>query len=136
VCDFLAKYHFKPAHTCTPVLCLDATQEVFQDIQLRLHKKGVVSVDGCIGPQFDENHFFRQPLEQGRGGNFKREFSLRILRWETNGTIMAHHKSDDLFILGENCYTSLDTQDVCVEALESTRIKEIAFITGVANEYE
>ena len=40
VCDFLEKYHFKAAHICTPILCLDTTEDIFRDIQLRLHKKG------------------------------------------------------------------------------------------------
>jgi hypothetical protein len=138
VCDFLAKYHFKAAHICTPVLCLDTTEEIFRDIQLRLHKKGVVSTDGYVGLQFEEGIFFRQPLVQkGRGaGDFRREFDLRLLRWETNGTAMEHQKANDLFIVGENRYAALDTKDVCVEVLESTNVKEIAFITGVTQTYE
>ncbi len=138
VCDFLAKYHFKATHICTPLLCLDTTEEIFRDIQLRLHKKGIVSTDGYVGLQFEETFFFRPPLVQkGRGaGDFKREFDLRLLRWETNGAVMSHQKANDLFIVGENRYAALDTKDVCVELLESTSVKEIAFITGVTKTYE
>lgn len=138
ICDFLAKYHFKAAHICTPVLCLDATEEIFRDIQLRLHKKGVVATDGYVGLQFEEGFFFRQPLVQkGRGaGDFRREFDLRLLRWATNGTTMEHQKGDDLFIVGENRYATLDTKDVCVEVLESICVKEIAFIIGVTSIHE
>ncbi len=138
VCDFLAKYHFKPAHICTPVLCLDATEDIFRDIQLRLHKKGVISTDGFVGGQFDEAHFFRPPLVQkGRSaGVLRREFHLRMLRWDTNGTALSHQKGDDLFIVGQNCYTALDTKDVCVEVLETTSVKEVAFVTGVTQAYE
>lgn len=138
VCDFLTKYHFKPAHIYTPVLCLDTTEDIFRDIQLRLHKKGVISTDGFVGRQFDEAHFFRQPLVQkGRGtGALRREFLLRMLRWETNGTALSHQKGDDLFIVGQNRYAALDTRDVCVEVLETTNVKEIAFVTGVSQAYE
>jgi len=137
VCDFLAKYHFKLAHICTPLLCLDTTEDIFRDIQLRLHKKGVVSTDGYVGRQFDEAYFFRQPLVQkGRGTvELRREFHLRLLRWEANGQALAHQKGDDLFI-GENRYAALDAKDVCVEVLESSSVKEIAFITGVNQAYE
>ena len=138
VCDFLDKYHFKASHICTPLLCLDTTEAVFRDIQLRLHKKGIVSTDGYVGLQFEENVFFRQPLiQKGRGaGDFKREFVLRLLRWEANGAVMEHQKANDLFIVGENRYLALDSRDVCVELLESTSVREIAFLTGVTKTYE
>jgi hypothetical protein len=138
VCDFLTKYHFKVVHIFTPILCLDTTEEIFRDIQIRLYKKGIISTDGYVGLQFEESAFFRQPIVQhGRGiNNFRREFDIRLLRWETNGVVMEHQKADDLFILGENRYTKLDTKDVCTEVLESTSVKEIAFITGVTQVYE
>lgn len=138
VCDFLEKYHFKSAHICTPILCLDTTEDIFRDIQLRLHKKGVTSTDGYVGRQFDEAHFFRDPIVQKARGarELRREFDLRILRWADNGQVLAHQKGDDLFLVGANCYASLDTQDVCVELLESSTVKETAYITGVNQAYE
>lgn len=138
VCDYLGKYHFKAAHICTPLLCLDAAEDIFRDIQLRLHKKGVISTDGYVGRQFDEAHFFRDPLVlKARGARgLQREFNLRFLRWEDNGPALAHQKGDDLFIIGANRYTDLDAKDVCVELLESSTVKEIAFITGVNQAYE
>jgi len=138
VCDFLGKYHFKAAHICTPILCLDTTEDIFRDIQLRLHKKGVTSADGYVGRQFDEAHFFREPLViKARGAReLQREFDLRLLHWANNGQALARQKGDDLFIVGENRYTGLDTKDVCVEILESSTVKEIAFITGVNKSYE
>lgn len=132
VCDFLAKYHFKTTHIYTPLLCFDTTKEIFLDIQVRLAKKNVIAVDGYVGPHFDEARFFRQPMVQ----KTKREFDLRILRWEDNGHVLAHQKGDDLFIVGENRYTELDTKDVCVEVLESSSIKEIAFTLGLKQTYE
>ena len=138
VCDFLAKYHFKAAHICTPLLCLDTTEDIFRDIQLGLHKKGVIATDGYVGRQFDEAHFFRQPLVQKarRAQDLRREFDLRLLRWEDNGQALARQKGDDLFIVGKNRYAALDSKDVCVEILESSSVKEIAFITGVNQAYE
>ena len=138
VCDFLTKYHFKPVHISTPLFCLDTTEDIFRDIQLRLHRKGVVANDGYVGRQFDTTYFFRQPLiQKGRmNGDVRREFNLRLLRWEGNGAALAQQKSDDLFIIGTNRYAAIDTKDVCVEVLEASSVKEIAFITGVNHTYE
>lgn len=138
VCDFLAKYHFKISHQCTPTLCLDSTAEVFRDVQLRLYKKGVVSNDGCVGPHFDKAHFYRQPLvvKSRPSNDVKKEFNLRILHWESNGQILDLQQVDDLFILGKDSYSLLISGDVCVEVLEVSSLKEISFITGIDQTYE
>lgn len=138
VCDYLQKYHFKEAHICTPLLCLDTTEEIFRDIQYRLYSKGIHSTDGYVGSQFIETYFFRPPMfQKGRGvGERKREFDLRILCWAGNGQVLAKQKGDDLFIIGQNYYSDLNTKDVCVEVLESSSLKEIGFITGLYHTYE
>jgi hypothetical protein len=138
ICDFLEKYHFKAAHICTPVVCLDTTTITFSDIQLRLHKKGVISTTGYVGPEFDEAYFFREPLVRKAGGGreLQREFALRLVRWSDHGQALSHKKADDLFIVGQNRYTGLDTKDVCVELLESSTVKETAFVIGVNQSYE
>ena len=91
-----------------------------------------------MGRQFDEAHFFRDPLVlKARGAReLQREFDLRLLRWADNGQALAHQKGDDLFIVGINCYAALHTKDVCVELLESSTVKETAFISGVNQAYE
>ncbi|EDY17699.1 hypothetical protein CfE428DRAFT_4738 [Chthoniobacter flavus Ellin428] len=136
--DFLAKFHFKAAHICTPLVCLDTTEDIFRDIQLRLHRKGVISTDGYVGRIFDESYFLREPIVQkaGRAVGLRREFQLRFLRWINFEKIIAGQKPDDLFILGKNGYTNLDIKDIVVEELETFSIKEIAFITGVNPSYE
>lgn len=138
VCDFLAKYHFKPAHLYTPLLCLDSSEDVFRDIQLRLHKRGVISTDGFVGRQFVESNFFREPMvDSGRGSSeLRREFHLRLMRWEANANVLAQHKGHDLFIIGENRYSELDTQDVCVEVLESSSLREVAYVMGVSETHD
>lgn len=137
VSDYLDKYHFKPAHISTPVLCLCTSRDDFRDIQYRLYAKGIVSTDGYIGEHFDESRFFRDPLSSvGRGCAIKREFSLRLLRWEEHGAVLNNRKCDDLFIIGESECGSLNTSDVNVERLASTSLKEIKYVMGVSNVYE
>lgn len=137
ICDYLDKYHFKSAHISTPVLCLRASEDDFRKIQLRLYKKGIISTDGYIGTYFDESRFFREPLIQKVSrGAIKREFSLRMLRWEDHGVVLNNQKCDDLFIIGESEFDSLNNVDVNVEHLAVTSLKEIKYVMGVSNVYE
>lgn len=135
--DYVDKYHFKPAHISTPILCLCANRSEIQDIQYRLYAKGIVAADGYVGAQFEESFFFREPLSsKGAGGKVKREFSLRILCWDDHGKVLNSRKCDDLFIIGEPDCDSLDTVDVNVERLAGATMKEIKYVMGISNVYE
>ena len=102
VADYLDKYHFKTAHISTPVLCLCTSIENFLSVQYRLFTKGIISTGGYIGEHFEESRFFRDPFtSRGAGGAVKREFSLRMLRWEDHGAVLNNRKCDDLFVIGE-----------------------------------
>ncbi len=135
--DYLDKYHFKTAHISTPVLCLCTSKEDFLSIQYRLFTKGIISTDGYIGEHFEESRFFRDPFtSKGAGGAVKREFSLRMLRWEDHGEVLNNRKCDDLYIIGEPGCDSLNTADVNVEHLAATSLKEVKYVMGVSNVYE
>ena len=135
--DYIEKYHFKPAHISTPVLCLFAKREDVQNVQHRLFAKGIVATDGYVGTQFEESFFFREPLSaRGTGGKIQREFALRILSWNDQGKILNGRKCDDLFVIGEPDCAALDTGDVNVERLAGTTIKELKYVMGVSNVYE
>ncbi len=135
--DYLDKFHFKPAHINTPVLCLCTSEDDFQDIQRRLYQKGIICENGYIANQFEESRFFREPFSRkGSGGAIEHDFSLRLLRWEDQGFRLNNRKCDDLFIIGESDYDSLDTVDVNVEYLAATSFKEIKYVIGISNVYE
>ncbi len=137
ISDFVDKYHFKPAHISTPILCLCATRDEVQDIQRRLFAKDIIADDGYIGGEFQEAYFFRDPmLSKGAGGNVKRAFAIRILNWHEHNKILNNRKCDDLFIFGEPDSHSLDTVDVNVEQLTGATMKEIKYVIGVSNVYE
>jgi hypothetical protein len=132
--DYLDKYHFKPAHISTPVLCLCTSVEDFRSIRYRLYTKGIISTDGYIGDYFDESRFFRDPLSRrGTRGAISREFSLRLLRWEDHAHVLNNRKCDDLFIIGEPDYDLLDRVDVNVEHIAATSLREVKYIMGVSN---
>jgi hypothetical protein len=135
--DYLDKYHFKTAHISTPVLCLCTSKQDFLHIQRRLYVKGIISATGYIGDHFEESRFFRDPLtRKGTGGAVKREFSLRLLRWEDHSASLNNRKCDDLFIIGKPDCDSLNTVDVNVEHLAATSLKEVKYVMGVSNVYE
>lgn len=135
--DYIDKYHFKPAHIKTPILCVNAKRDEIQDIQDRLYAKGLISTDGYVGTQFKESHFFREPMsEKVAGGKFRREFDLRILSWQDNGTVLNQRKCDDLFIIGDQNGDGLGTVDINVERLAGTTMKEIKYLMGVSDDYE
>lgn len=134
ICDYIGKYHYKPAHINTPILCLCAKRREIQDIQHRLFAKGIVATDGYVGAQFEETFFLREPLvSKGSGGNVKREFVLRILSWGDHGRVLNSRKCDDLFIIGEPGCNSIDTVDVNVERLSGVSMKEFQYVMGVSN---
>jgi len=137
ISDYLDKYHFKTAHTDTPILCLCAKQDQIQDIQHRLYAKGILTTDGFVGAQFEESSFFRDPLlSKGAGGKLKREFALRILSWHDHSEVLNIRKCADLFIIGEPNCDLLDTVDVNVERFAGATMKEIKYVMGVSNVYE
>jgi hypothetical protein len=135
--DYLDKYHFKTAHISTPVLCLCTSKEALLSVQYRLFAKGIISTDGYIGGHFEESRFFRDPFtSRGANGAVKREFSLRMLRWEDHGAVLNNRKCDDLFIIGEPDCNSLNIVDVNVEHLAAPSLKEVKYVMGVSNVYE
>ncbi|GAB1352254.1 hypothetical protein MASR1M12_09850 [Erysipelotrichia bacterium] len=135
--DFIDKYHFKPTHINTPILCLCTTRDEAQKIQHRLYAKGIVTTDGYVGSQFEEAHFFREPLlVKSACSKVQREFALRLTTWLDHGNVLNNKKCDDLFILGEPDCSSLEANDVNVERISGVSFKEIKFLMGVSSVYE
>jgi hypothetical protein len=134
--DFIGKYHFKQSHIGTPLFCLGVTRDQLERIERRLFKVGLKSSNGVVGGQFEEPHFFREPLCKASRGQIEREFHLRLLRLEDHIGLLNNRKYDDLFILGEPDFSAIKTEDVDVEHLATTSIKEVAYLVGVSNVYE
>jgi len=135
--DYINKYHFKPAHLSTPLLCLCSTREEILEIEQRLYAKGILITNGFVGGKFEESHFFRDSMQSKIAhGKIHREFVLRLLCWEDNGEVMNSRKCDDLFIIGNPSCEEIDLIDVNVEKLDGVTFQEIKYIMGVSNAYE
>lgn len=136
--EFQEKYHFKQAHTCTPILCLTLAKDDVKQIQLRLELKGITCNDGMIaGIQFDESRFFKDPIvKKTKGADFQREFALRIIAWQDAIPTINNKKADDIFIISSSIPSGLDTRDINIELLSTSSLAEIKYIMGISNVFE
>ncbi|KDD67788.1 hypothetical protein V466_17855 [Pseudomonas mandelii PD30] len=129
--SFIDKYHFKQAHTHTPLFALDVPQDLFDEIAERLIGKDVVPNLGRPVKAFSEISFFREPMVL----KDKKEFVLRFVRWEDYKNLKLKIKADDFFVIGDGDITSLDLQDVNLEALGAEKFDEIRYMMGMSNAY-
>jgi len=130
--DYLEKYHAKTAHISTPIFCLDVTKENFDSIAIRLVEKEVSLNDGRIAGSFKDALFLREPIITKE----KREFQLRLLRWDGRQKLLETPKADDLYFLGSQTYGDINIKDVNVEELASESFNEIKYMIGMADVYE
>lgn len=127
--SYIDKYHYKTAHISTPIFCLNTSEEAFKAIELRLVQKDILINDGVVAGVFNEGLFFREPMIS----RDKREFALRILRWESHGSLLDKRKADDLFVFGDGGYVGLSTTDVNIEELATESFDEINFMIGLSD---
>jgi len=136
ISEFVKKYHFKAAHTETPLFCLDCYAPTFEDIRQRIHLKGISFNDGYIGSKFDRSHFCRNPIVVPSKDNPKREFLIRLARFETDPDVINTPKSEDIFVIGAGEYSQIDRVDVNDERLAVETLQQAKYILGVSDAYE
>lgn len=129
--SFIDKYHFKLAHTQTPLIALDVQQDVFYEIAERLIGKDIPPNHGRPVKAFSEAYFFREPMIQ----KDKKEFALRLIRWDDFKNIALKTKADDLFVIGDGDITCMDVKDVNLEVLGAEKFDEIKYMMGISNAY-
>ena len=129
--SFIDKYHFKQAHTQTPLFALDVSEDMFDGIAERLIGKDVVPNHGRPVKMFSEAHFFREPMVQKE----KKEFALRFIRWDDYKKLVLKTKADDFFVIGDGDVTDLDVKDVNLEVIGAEKFDEIKYVMGISNAY-
>lgn len=129
--SFIDKYHFKIAHTQTPLFALDVSQDGLDEIAERLIAKDVLPNLGRPVKAFNEGNFFREPMVQ----KDKKEFVLRFIRWDDYKNIGLKTKADDLIVVGDGDITCLDVKDVNLEVLGAEKFDEIKYMIGISNGY-
>jgi len=77
----------------------------------------------------NEALFFRDPMVSKE----KREFALRIVRWEPNGLLLDKRKADDIFVIGLGGYSGLSTTDVSIEELATDSFDEVNYLIGLSD---
>ncbi len=138
ISDYIDKFHSKPAHIQTPVFALDCDQVKFDEIRVRLFKKGIKFRDGFVTPVvFDDNYFFELPITKVISKNeIQREFSIRLLRYEQQNPILVQKPCDDLFIITSKEYLELYLEDLVIEQMSISKLQELKYILGVSDVYE
>ncbi|WP_186108492.1 hypothetical protein [Burkholderia gladioli] len=129
--SFIDKYHFKQAHTQTPLFALDVTQDVFDGIAERLIGKDVIPNHGRPVRAFSEAYFFREPMIQ----KDKKEFVLRFIRWDDYRNLGFKTKADDFFVIGDGDIADVDVKDVNLEVIGAEKFDEIKYVMGISNAY-
>lgn len=129
--SFIDKYHYKQAHTHTPLFALDVSQDSFDEIAERLIGKDVIPNLGRPVKAFSEVSFFREPMVS----KDKKEFSLRLIRWDDYKNLQLKNKADDFFVIGAGDIATLDLKDINLETLGAENFDEIKYMLGVSNAY-
>ncbi|VVM45449.1 hypothetical protein PS684_00230 [Pseudomonas fluorescens] len=129
--SYIDKYHFKQAHTHTPLFAVDVSQGQFDEIAERLIGKDVLPNLGRPVNTFSEVSFFREPMVL----KDKKEFVLRFIRWEDYKGLQLKVKADDFFVIGDGDVAILDLKDVNLEALGAEKFDEIKYMMGMTNAY-
>lgn len=138
ISEYLGKYHYKPVHDKTPIFCLDCSLETFNNIRLRLHKKGIKYNDGIVAEIFDRDKFLSGPVRAVIGkNNYYTEFQLRLLHFSEEAlNILNHIKCEDCFIFMDNIPDKLDTEDINIEHIGLNDINKIRYVMGMVDTYE
>jgi hypothetical protein len=131
--DYLNRYHFKPAHNLTPIFCLSSKEAVLPEIAHLLFEKGVKAADGYVAGHFEQSDLFREPLCARKNSEFRREFQLRLVRWQDHGSLLGSQKCDDLFVIGDLDLNSLKTSGWEIEQISTSSLAELKFILGVSD---
>ncbi|MPQ34056.1 hypothetical protein E4V42_21925 [Clostridium estertheticum] len=135
--DYVDKYNFKTLHTNTPLFCLDCPNDLYENIKKRLYKKDIIFTDGYVTTNvYDEKRLLRLPMINFDCGKVKeREFSIRLIN-KDNIDVVNKSKCDDLFIISNNDFPMIDSEDVEIEKVELNKIQEIKYIMGMSDTYE
>ena len=129
--SYIDKYHFKISHNKTPLFALDVSQDDLDRIAQRLIEKNIIPNHGRPVNHFSEDYFFREPLIQ----KHRREFALRIIRWN-DYKLLGHKTSpDDLFVIGSGDCPGINARDINVEVLGAENFDEIEYVMGISNAY-
>ncbi|PID82716.1 MAG: hypothetical protein CSB15_01850 [Clostridiales bacterium] len=129
ISDYISKYHYKiKLHSKTPIFCIktDSTN-LISEIESRLYQKGLSFQNGIKGNNFYQVEFLKEP-KKIISENW-REFQLRICKYDDNtAKALNSKKSDDFFIIGKDNFDLIDKQDINIEFLEISNLKELKYL--------
>jgi hypothetical protein len=137
ISEYINKYHYKiKLHSKTPIFCIKTeNNNLIPQIESRLYQKGLKYQNGLKGNDFFQFEFLKEPVKI-ISKNW-REFHLRICRYNFDSAkAINSKKSDDLFIIGKNDFSKIDTQDINIEVLEISNLKELNYLLMLTDNFE
>jgi hypothetical protein len=137
ISDYIGKYHYKiKLHSKTPIFCIKTdNQNLIPQIESRLYQKGLKYQNGLKGNDFFQGEFLREPTIITT--KTWREYQLRICNYNIDSAkAINSKKSDDLFIIGKEDFKEIDTQDINVEFLEVSNLKELQYLLMLTDNFE
>ena len=137
ISDYIGKYHYKiKLHSKTPIFCIKTdNQNLIPQIESRLYLKGLKYQNGLKGNDFFQKEFLREPTIITT--KTWREYQLRICNYNIDSAkAINSKKSDDLFIIGKEDFKEIDTQDINVEFLEVSNLKELQYLLMLTDNFE
>ena len=91
--------------------------------------------NGLKGNDFFQGEFLREPTIITT--KTWREYQLRICNYNIDSAkAINSKKSDDLFIIGKEDFKEIDTQDINVEFLEVSNLKELQYLLMLTDNFE
>lgn len=137
ICNYLDKYHFKTAHIKTPTFVIKCDRNELADLEYRLYQKNIKVNNGYIGNNFDEGHFYREPISPSSKSKVgEREFQIRLLSACENPKVINIRKSDDIFLVAEKKPDYIESQDVQIYLSGIETREELEYILSMRENYE
>jgi hypothetical protein len=137
ISNFVSIYHCKPTHIKPPLFAIDCNREVIQDIQYRLHTKGIKSNTGLIGNNFIPEVFYKEPiLKKANNKIEEREFHVRLLAFNDYPEGLGYKKGDEFFFICNEIPVSIDISDTNIHLIGVNNIHELEYIMHLRETYE
>ncbi|GHI00628.1 hypothetical protein [Neobacillus kokaensis] len=132
--DYLEKYNSKiKLHTETPCFILKTDVNRLSEYHKRFVSRNIQIITGYIGDTFYFKEFNKEPkrIIKDNWVEFKAKISCNS---DEVLTFINSKKCDDLYLIGEIDFSSLDTTDVNIEHLHVSNFRELKYLLSMVKE--
>ncbi|QDY83519.1 hypothetical protein FQU75_08900 [Paenibacillus polymyxa] len=132
--NYIGKYVHKPKlHKDVPLFIIARDEIYIQDLTRRLHVKEISVENGYRGSTFFKDTLLREPQIIENKGWFEFKIRLCSLKDDTI-SIINSNKPDDIFLINLDLNTTIDYQDINIEKIEVSSLKELEYLLYLRTE--